>query len=311
MAPPEKGKHGRDRLRQLRIFCQTALQQNMSKAAEILNLTQPAVSIHIHALEDELRTTLFERHGPRIALTAAGRALLELALPLVKEMDGLPEALAERIGTRVSGTVHVVAGLTASTSILVEPLQRFRCRYPGVQVRATTGNAGDNLRILRAWDADFALGSIEVVPKDLEFREIASSRHVLIVPEEHPLRREPLPSPKDIAAWPSILPSPDTTLRRVAELTARYFGIEFNVAVETNQWDVMKRYVAAGLGIAVVPELCVTPQDRVKVIRFPDYIDRQLRARRYGVITRRAGSLSLAARELVEELHRFGRRAAA
>ena len=87
-----------NRLKQLRAFCHAVRTQSISKAAERMHLSQPSVSLQIKALEQEMGTVLFERRGPRIALTPEGRALYELASPLVEGIDNLPDAFAERCG---------------------------------------------------------------------------------------------------------------------------------------------------------------------------------------------------------------------
>ena len=78
--------HKRDRLRQLRVFCHAARMESISRAAERLGLSQPAVSLQVRELEHEVEAMLFDRSGPRIALTSAGERLFRLANPMVEAM---------------------------------------------------------------------------------------------------------------------------------------------------------------------------------------------------------------------------------
>src|SRR4051812_43255519 len=93
---PQYYKH--NRLAQLRGFCYAAQAGSISKAAERLFLSQPSVSLQIQALEREFKTTLFERRGPKIALTPDGRTLYDLAAALVEEIDTLEQTFAARRG---------------------------------------------------------------------------------------------------------------------------------------------------------------------------------------------------------------------
>lgn len=294
-------EHGqsRDRLRQLRAFCHAAQLQSMSKAADRLSLSQPAVSRQIRALEEEFSTVLFERHGPRIALTPAGRSLQRIALPLVRSMDGLPVAFTDEVNDTVSGNVHIAAGMTGSLFILPDHVRRFRSLYPDVQIRVTTIGAKRTLKLVRAHEADLAVVALDFVPKDLDFRPFLSSNHVLIVPFGHPLEGRERVLAEEIASHPAILPSGGYG-RTMAEVIARYLDVEWTVAVEATGWNTIKRYVEAGLGLAVVPDLCLTESDRVSVVGFDERISHFIRPRIYGVVLRRSAFLPRAARRFVQ-----------
>ena len=103
----------RNRLKQLRLFCYTALMGSLTRAAERASVTQSSASQQVRALEQELRLELFERRGPRIALTAAGRQFYDLAMPLVEGMDNLYASFHERFNHAISGEVRIVAEPTA------------------------------------------------------------------------------------------------------------------------------------------------------------------------------------------------------
>ena len=124
-----------NRLKQLRAFCHAVRTQSISKAAERMHLSQPTVSLQIKALEQEMDTVLFERRGPRITLTPEGRALYELASPLVEGIDNLPDTFAERCGNFDAGEVHIAAGESTILYLLPGFVERFAAEYPGVEIR--------------------------------------------------------------------------------------------------------------------------------------------------------------------------------
>ena len=120
-----------NRLKQLRAFCYAAQSQSISKAAERLFLSQPSVSLQVRALEREMDITLFERKGPRIALTPEGQVLYELALPLVDGIDHLSDAFAERRGDLDSGELNIAAGESTILYILPGADGALRATVPG------------------------------------------------------------------------------------------------------------------------------------------------------------------------------------
>src|SRR5262245_41614768 len=107
-----------NRLQQLRGFCYAAQAGSISRAAERIFLSQPSVSLQVQALERELNVTLFERRGPKITLTPAGKLLYEQAWPLVEALDLLPNTFAARRGQVDTGRLDIAAGESTILYIL-------------------------------------------------------------------------------------------------------------------------------------------------------------------------------------------------
>ena len=122
-----------NRLKQLRAFCFAAPKGSISRAAEQLCLSQPSVSLQVQALERELETTLFERRGPNIRLTPQGQTLVEIALPLVRGIETLPENFRSELGDLNSGKISIAAGESTILYLLPEVIKQFadlsRCTH--------------------------------------------------------------------------------------------------------------------------------------------------------------------------------------
>ena len=285
-----------DRLKQLRAFCQAASLGSFSRAAERVMSSQPAVSHQVRALEDELGVPLFERRGPRIALTRVGESLYRFAMPLVQEIDRLPDVFAEEQFGAVSGTLAIGAGQTSAAYLLPRYLKRFRERCPEARVNVRTGVGSQRLRWLRAYELDLILLSVDRPPQDLRFHEVVVSRFMLITPPDHPLAGRNLQKFSDIDGYRYVGHLPGEHVRRIGDSLMRQLGTEPDFDVEVDGWSVIKLYVAAGLGISAVPEMCITERDAV----WSTPLDRFLPPRRYGVVTRNDGLLSPAARRFLE-----------
>ena len=287
-----------DRLKQLRAFCHAARLGSITRAAEYIHSSQPAVSQQVRALEEELEITLFERNGPRIALSPAGRQLYKAAMPVVVGMDRLPDTFAEQHRGEISGEFQIAAGRATATYVVPEYLKRFRDRHPGIRVNVKTGTGRERMDWLRAYEVDVVFGAMDVTPPDLKFHFTFPSRYVLITPEDHPLAGRSSVDIAEASEYPAIVPLAGSYVRRVADMVVRQHGLAIDVVVEVDGWSVIKRYVESGVGISVVPDLCLTDRDRVWRIPF----DRYFSDRRYGVLMRRDNVPSLAADRFLQLL---------
>ena len=284
-----------DRLIQLRAFCQAARYQSFRQAGEYVRATQSAVSRRVHALEDELGVRLFERNGPSVHLTAAGERLYRLAMPLVEGIDRLPGDFLDGERDGVSASLDITASESTAGSALAGYLKRFRERYPDVRITVRVADGATRVEWLRTYEVDLAIGALEVPPPDLEFRPILSSRPMLITPLDHPLAGRKSVTMKDTAGYPLIAHPRGSQVRTAADVIAQVHGYAGSVALEVSGWRMIKRYVQAGLGISVVPELCLDEDDRLWTYPATPYFP----IRTYGLIVRRDGLLSPSARRFM------------
>ena len=292
MAGDEK-RHNprRDRLKQLRAFCHAARLQSISRAAEHIFASQPAVSQQVRTLEDELAVSLFERSGPRIALTPAGERLYQLASPLVEGLDRLPDTFIEQHHGIASGVLNVAAGQTTSAMVFSNYLKEFRHRHPDIRVNVRIADGRQRLRWLRAYEVDVVFSAVDLPPSDLEFRPVFSSELVFITPEDHPLAGRETVELAEIAAFPAVTHNAAHYVSEATDIILRQHGQVANTVLEVDGWNVIKEYVEAGVGVSAIPDICLSERDRVWSIPASRYFPSRL----YGVLTRRDDILSLAA----------------
>ena len=288
---PDRGWNQR-----LRAFCHVARRENVTEAAASLGISQPAVSRHVQALENELGIVLFERSGPRITLTPAGERLYRMALPLVAEMDRLLGIFVEEHRGVPSGTLRIAAGQASAACALPGYLKRFRERHPDTRVSVRVGHSRQRMGWLRSYEVDIVFGSADVTPPDAEFRPVFDSPIMLITPEDHPLAGRESLGIEEMVRWPMVAHPLGTYPRDFGEMVGRQHGVSGNVPIIVSGWVAIKRYVEAGVGIALVPDLCVSEGDRVHQIPFSRYFP----PRTYGMTIRRGDLLPLAARHFME-----------
>ncbi|HSP00309.1 MAG TPA: LysR family transcriptional regulator, partial [Thioalkalivibrio sp.] len=241
-----------NRLRQLRAFCHAAQTGSISRAAERLCVSQPSVSLLIKGLEQDLNVLLFERRGPRIELTAAGQVLLETGLPLVEGMDHLPEVFAARLGAAGQGALDLAAGESTILYLLPDYVKRYSERYPGVKLHMHNVTGRDGLKMLRAGEVDFAVGSMIDVPEDMVYQPIFTFEPMLITAPDHPLAKKKKVTLEDVAPCGLILPPRHLSTWRIVDLVFHQHGLDYHVVLEAGGWEVIKKFVAMGMGVSIV-----------------------------------------------------------
>ena len=259
-------------------------------------MSNSSVSQQVRALEREFAVLLLDRSGPRLSLTSAGRELYRMALPVVVGMDRLPDTFADLHYWSASGEMHIAAGQAAAEVVLPGYLERFHALYPAIEVHLRTGEGSERLRWLRDYEVDLVFGAADAAsPTDLEFRFLFASHYVLITPEDHPLAGRSSVTLQEAGAHPAIVLPRGSVVREMMDLYARTHGLVVDVAVETGGWDAIKRYVEAGLGVAVVPDIFVAEQDRIRKVP----ISVTVQPRRYGIFMHHGRFQSLASRRFI------------
>jgi DNA-binding transcriptional LysR family regulator len=289
-----------NRLQQLRGFCYSAQAGSISKAAERLFLSQPSVSLQIQALERELKTTLFERRGPKINLTPDGKTLYELAAPLVEEIDALDNTFAARRGGIETGRLDIVAGESTMLYLLPRFVKQFADAYPGIELKLHNVTGRDGLAMVRADEADFAVGSMIEVREDIEYQPMFTYDPMLIVSTHHPLAKRKRVTLKDVAPYPLILPPSHLTTWGVVDYAFGKHNLKYEVKMEAGGWEVIKKYVSLGLGISIVTNICLTGEEELVAIPLSRYFPK----RTYGLVIRKGKFLSPAAQRFVDMMRK-------
>ena len=240
----------------LKVFRAVAEQANFRKASESLHLSQPAVSQHIHALEEELGLRLFDRSGTRTSLTPAGRLLLKYAERSARVLEEARTALGKLDG-EVSGELRIGASTTVAQYILPRILGAFLKDNPRVTLSVESGNTEEIVALLLR-DA-ILLGMIEGPPlsKEVHVEKFLDDRMLLIAPAGHEwagVGSVPLSALADV---PLLLREQGSGSRRVVEQAIKKAGLPLNrlqIRMELDSTEAIVSGVEAGLGLGFVSE---------------------------------------------------------
>lgn len=287
-----------NRQKQMRAFVYTVKLGTLTRAAEALFLSQPTVSLQLQALERELGVRLLERRRRRINLTDAGEALYELARPLVEGWENLDRDFQAKVKGLPGGRLTVAAGTSTIQYLLPDLVRRYRERFPDVQLQLANVTGKDGLALLRADEADFAVGSMLDVPNDIAWAPVHHFDPMLIMPPDHPLAAKTSVTLHDLSPYGLILPPQRLSTYRLVDLVFQQQQVPYRVAIEVGGWDVIKEYVAMGLGISIVTGICITDADRERlaVRNMKQYFPQ----RSYGVVMRKGKFLSPEARAFID-----------
>ncbi|MEO8777284.1 MAG: LysR family transcriptional regulator [Rhodanobacter sp.] len=287
-----------NRIKQLRAFVSVVKLGTLTRAGEALYLSQPTISLQLQALERELGVVLMERRRRRINLTDAGEALYELARPLVEGWETLDRDFQSRVQGLQAGRLVIAAGTSTIQYLLPELVRRYRESFPAVRLQLANVTGKDGLAMLRADDADFAVGSMLDVPHDIAWAPVHHYDPMLIMPPDHPLAAKDKIALEDLSPYGLILPPQRLSTYRLVDLVFQQSQVPYHVAIEVGGWDVIKEYVAMGMGISIVTGICITAADlqRLAVRNMSQFFPQ----RSYGVVMRKGKFLSAEARAFID-----------
>lgn len=238
----------------MKVFITVAEKRNFSKAAKVLNLTQPAVSFQIQMLEQYYGTILFDRVNRNITLTAAGELLLEYALHMENLKDQLEKEMQELTG-KVSGQLLIGASTTIGEYILPYIVGGFKKQFPEVNVSLDVSNTEVIENKVLNSTLDIGLVEGEVKGKDLLIEDFLDDELVLVTPPDHPLVQKGQITVLELKEYPFISREKGSGTRYETEKTLKKAGFNpdnLNIIMELGSTTAIKSVVASGLGVSII-----------------------------------------------------------
>jgi len=237
-------------LDQLRTFLEIVRLKSFSKAAQAVFRTQPAISAQVRQLEQELNTSLFERLGTRIALTAAGKVFAEYAEQIL-ELRKRAQTSIQELESAPRGELSVAANEATCIYVLPGVFAEYRKLFPNVQLHVERSYSGRIVDSVVDSSADFGITQLPVGDKRLQVARIHSDEIVVLVPATHAIAKSKSAMAKEVAQYPLILPKVGTTRARLNE----WLELEednIRISMELDGTEMVKRFVRAGLGISFI-----------------------------------------------------------
>jgi LysR family transcriptional regulator, carnitine catabolism transcriptional activator len=280
-------------LKQLQAFLAVARTQSFAEACNLVHLSQPALSLAIKNLEDDLGGRLFARTTRTLSLTSEGQAFVPIASRLVTDWSEAQRQMQQRFAMQL-GTVELASMPSFASTLLPQALLRYKQRYPRIRIEVQDVVAETLVHMVLQGRIELGVSFEPGNHSELDFCPLFNDSFVAVLPPDHALD-----SKADSIEWQQLLQSDFVMLQRPSRLRSLIeeqlaeHGMQASVVFEAHQLATVGQMVATGLGVSVVPSLsrqqmqalgarCVNVQAPV--------IGRQV-----GIITRNKAELSVAA----------------
>lgn len=237
-------------LRQFKVFEMVARHLSFTRAAEELFLTQPAVSMQIKQLEDNLGLVLFERLGRKIYLTEAGKEIYRLSRDISAKLDETAAIIDEIKGSEGGHLAVSVASTVQYFAIRL--LAGFRQHYPNVNISLKVTNHKSLLQLLDQNETDIVLMGTPPENHDLKYEFLLDNPLVVIAPPNHPLQHQKNIGLETLKNQTFLMREQGSGTRTSVEKFFSEKGMTVSASMEMNNNSAIKLGVEAGLGLGIV-----------------------------------------------------------
>jgi DNA-binding transcriptional LysR family regulator len=253
----------------LRSFYEVARERSFSRAARNLHVSQPAMSVRIKTLEQELGERLFDRARQGVALTEAGAVLLESAEKIFGDVEEARARLRE-LRESGSGRVRIGCSDTASLYLLPPVLRKFRKGHEAAEITIRNAHTSEILDLLVRGELDFGIVNRPTsMDRRLEARVLFTEPFLLVCSREDPLARHAQLSLRSLDGRPMVALERGTVTRDAVDRALRQAGARPRIVLETGNVEVQKLYAGLGFGCAILPKVAVSDADRRRLHVLP------------------------------------------
>jgi DNA-binding transcriptional LysR family regulator len=285
-------------VRLIEAFLAVARCSHFTRAAADVNVSQSALTVQIRQLEAALGVRLFDRNNRSVALTPVGRELVAPLERVLLDLRSIAEH-AQDLSSRPRGIVTVACLPSIAAGVLPGAIVALTAQHHGIVVRTHDVVAERVLEMVRSGEADFGVGNADRMDRQLNAEPLMTDRLSAFLPDGHPLAARRHLTLEELCDRPLVLTRKDSGVRVVLERAVRGQRLAITVAQEVTYMATALGMVAAGVGIAVLPEAAaaLAPAGVTRVA-----IRRPILTRQIAMLRKAGRSLSPAAVRLVELL---------
>ena len=264
---------------QLETFLAVSSLGGFHRAAAALNVSQPAVSARIRALEQSLGVSLFLRQKPTLALSEAGRILRPYAEQLLKTAAQARQAVHD-LQPPSGSPLRIAAALSISAYFLPDVLKKFQAAYPNVPIAIRPGHSKEVLDMVLKDEAEIGLARSLNHP-EVETISLRDDPLLLIA---HPRQKRSSARLEEVAGWPLISYERGSSDWTLTQGLFRRAGLVPNTTMEMDTIETAKRMVERGLGLAFLPQLAVVRELRSRKLTAVEITDAETLHRSLDVV---------------------------
>lgn len=241
-------------LNQLRAFLVAAQQQHMTRAADQMHITQPAMSRMVARLEDELGVRLFDREGKNIRLNDSGRAVQEHAIRIFTELEAMERHLSDLKGG-ITGPVRVASSFPSrEPDWLHDAIRSFLFAYPDVSFRIRQMNPHEIRQALEERQIDLALTVSSIECDTIRWTQLFSEKMGIILSREHPLNQKAQLRVRDLRGERFLCNNSNSDVYDLTRSFCAMAGFEPNIYYEGDSPQFIGEAISRGLGVSFIAE---------------------------------------------------------
>ncbi|MBW2690304.1 MAG: LysR family transcriptional regulator [Deltaproteobacteria bacterium] len=261
-------------LRQCRVFVEVARKKSFTRAANRLHIAQPAVSMTIRKLEEDLGLVLISRKAKQICLTAEGEVFLRHAQRILANCAAAQSEMAELQGL-TRGEVRIGIPPMMSAYYFPQVIRKFIHRYPHLNLSVYGDGAASIQKMIAHGDIDLGVITGGKIPQGLESQRFLREEIVAVVPTDHPFAKRDSISMEDFYSQPLILFKAGYYMRELINDLALTCKIQPRIVFETNLFSLVRSLIKEGLGVSTLLRMAVANEPTVKAIPFdpPQHLD--------------------------------------
>ncbi|WP_394392325.1 LysR family transcriptional regulator [Shewanella woodyi] len=273
-------------IRQLKHLDSLVKHGSFTKAAESLNMAQPALSQSIKRLELSLGVTLVTRSIKKISLTAEGKALHIHALLIIKQLKQA-ESHIKSMANLTKGEVNIAVPGMLGSFYLPSRLMAFRHQYPDLKLSLFEGGTRDSLRMLIQEEVDVAIITAQDLKPEFESQLLLTEQMVVALGTDHPLAEQEDINIEQFFEHELVMFKPGYFHREWMLSQADALGLHANIGFETNLINLIKQIVSQGFAITSVLEMVISEKDEILAKPFtpPVFLDLHIAWKRHKPIS--------------------------
>jgi DNA-binding transcriptional LysR family regulator len=288
----KKFYYKKNRLQQFKGFYYTVLLGSPTKAAEQMSLSQAAISIQIKSLEDDIGIKLFSREKKKLILTKEGRRLYDIIIPHVQGIEGAIESFIHGRKKQVEDVIDIAANHVSISYILPKYIKRLKDTHPDVEFKIRNIDKYEALGRLLANKIDFFIYPYDKqdVPQECEFLPIVKYQPIVLVAKNHPIAIKGGANLEDLSKYELIRIDPKLITLPAFEEIIRAYGFKTKIEFEGGDWEMLKQFVRANIGIAMISNVCLSDMEYNDLVAIPitQYFPEMI----YGVLIKKGKQLN-------------------
>lgn len=286
-----------------RVFYITAKNGSLSKAADELYITQPAVSYAIKQLESSLGGKVFYRNAKGVTLTAEGEVLFKFIEQAYGFLTKAEQQIAEMHQLQ-RGEIRIGAGDTLSKHYLLPYLEVFHQTYPEIKIQVTNRTSSETVQLLKEGKIDLGIVNLPIEPiqeSQIQIRETLVLQDCFVAGEKYkPLVTQAL-TLQELSQLPLILLEKGSSIRRYIDQYTQVFGITLQPEIELGSLELIAQFARIGLGVSCVVKNFITEELKQSTL-YEVQLQEPIPTRKVGIVTLKTMPLSVASHHFLQML---------